>query len=68
MTKDKMQVECSVCRDWRDNYGKFYTPTSHQRREYWFTHQKRISHGYCSVCAELQQLKNDGLLKLINEK
>jgi hypothetical protein len=53
------QVECCICRDWRQVEGpQWYTPSPQERREYHFE-GKRLSHGYCPSCY-LLTLKNEG--------
>jgi len=54
------QVECCICRDWKDKEKcKWYTPSREQRQEYFFRERKKISHGYCPECY-LITLKDEG--------
>jgi hypothetical protein len=49
-----MQVECSICRDWKEKKShKWFTPTTKQRRGYFFSDNHKVSHGYCLVCSAL---------------
>jgi hypothetical protein len=47
-----MQVECCVCRKWKDheNQRRWFTPTLKQRRDYHFSLHHRLSHSYCPHC------------------
>ena len=56
-----MQVECCICRDWRDKENKklWFTPTAKQRREHYFAPHHNFSHGYCPHCT-LPKMKADG--------
>ena len=63
-----MKTECCVCKMQRDEHGKYYTPTEHQRREYYFIEKGKLSHTYCPICSELQRLSEEGLIKVIGNK
>jgi len=51
----------------KDEYGKYYTPTEHQRREYYFIEKGKLSHTYCPVCLELQRLSEEGLIEVMEQ-
>lgn len=59
-----MQVECCVCRDWKDkSTHKWITPSVHARRDYHFHSGSKLSHSICPECYFLQ-LKCDGYTEL----
>jgi len=66
----KHQVECCICRDWRQEDKTFYTPTRQERLAY-FLEDKKLSHTYCIEC-QVAHLKHEGfttseLEKIIKE-
>ena len=60
-----MQVECCICRDWRnhENPKVWFTPNTKRRREHHFSPQHRFSHTYCPHCFILQLRANGTTVK-----
>ena len=50
-------TECCICHDYKNKEThKWYTPTTDERRDNYFKHNKKISHGYCLPCMILMSL------------
>jgi len=46
---EELITECCICREWKDNKGNYYVPSTQDRREAYSNH-KHISHGMCDPC------------------
>ena len=56
------QVECSICRGWKNpDTKRYYTPLREDRVKY-FLEEKKVSHGYCQPCM-IAQLELEGFTK-----
>lgn len=63
--KESVQVECPVCKDWKDQIShKWYTPATEKRRDHYFntTKKTKFSHENCPPCY-LRILKEEGVTK-----
>jgi hypothetical protein len=70
-TKKIVQIECCVCREWRDEAGNWRAPTSEERRNSHYVTHQRISHHYCPACFILEMKRNglteDEILKSLSK-
>jgi hypothetical protein len=56
-----MQIECCICRDWKDPDSKtWFTPTPEQRRIHRFQLKRKFSHHYCPLC-DIMNLQSEGV-------